>query len=184
MTTSENTLTLSPDRLSAATSRRQLINAFITTCVPDSALQSGITGPWLILLSQLQMRTKVLETTSLAISAAVLGRSNNDTTLVKESLKLYTRGLRELQNALWNSNLMYDDETFAACFLLSLYEVMECPGDAYSAYVSHCTGCLKLVEARGVERHTSGIAHQLFVGFRSQGVLLFYADNDSSGAIY
>jgi hypothetical protein len=124
------------------------------------------------------MKTKALEIASLAISAAALGRMNNDTTLVKESLKLYTRGLRELQKALWNSNLMYDDETFAACLSLSLYELMECPGDAYSAYVSHCTGCLKLVEARGVERHTSDVAHELFVGFRSQAVIMFSADND------
>ncbi|KAK9319480.1 hypothetical protein V1517DRAFT_310695 [Lipomyces orientalis] len=118
------------------------------------------------------MRTKALETASFAISAAALGRVYNDTTLTNESLKLYTQGLRELQNALWNPKLMYDDEILAACLSLSLYEVMECPGDAYSAYVSHCNGCMKLVEARGIDRHTSGLAHQLFVGFCSQAILL------------
>ncbi|KAK9252701.1 hypothetical protein V1507DRAFT_212584 [Lipomyces tetrasporus] len=169
---SEGGPTFSPDNLSKASTRHQLINAFITTCVPDSELRMGRSGPWLVLLPQFLMRTKALETASLAISAAALGRVHNDTTLINESLKLYTQGLRELQNALWNPKLMYDDETLAACLSLSLYEVMECPGDAYNAYVSHCNGCMKLVEVRGIDRHTSGIAHQLFVAFRSQAILL------------
>jgi hypothetical protein len=67
----------------------------------------------------------------LGISAAALGRLYNDTALINESLSLYTQGLRELQKALWNPALMYDDETFATCLSLSLYELMECPGEAY-----------------------------------------------------
>ncbi|KAK9242881.1 hypothetical protein V1506DRAFT_509025 [Lipomyces tetrasporus] len=132
---SEGGLTFSPDNLPKASTRHQLINAFITTCVPDSELRMGRSGPWLVLLPQFLMRTKALETASLAISAAALGRVHNDTTLINESPKLYTQGLRELQNALWNPKLMYDDETLAACLSLSLYEVMECPGDAYNAFL-------------------------------------------------
>lgn len=122
------------------------------------------------------MRTKALESSSLAISAAALGRLYDDPALVRESLKLYTQGLRELQKALWNPKLVYDDEILAACLALSMYELMECPAEAWYAYASHCKGFLKLVQLRGVDAHTSGIAHELFVGLRHQGVNVLFID--------
>ncbi|KAL1965852.1 hypothetical protein VTN77DRAFT_5173 [Rasamsonia byssochlamydoides] len=161
---------ISAEILSNATYRQHLLNAFVASCISGEQL-----GPnarhWLMLLPDFLMRTKALETSSMAISAAALGRIYGDPVLVRESLKLYTRGLRELQKALWNPKLMYDDEVLAACLALSMYEIMECPAEAWHAYAIHCKGFLRLVQLRGVDAHTSGIAHELFVGLRTQGIL-------------
>jgi hypothetical protein len=163
------------NQLYAAATRQQLFNTFVSTCIPQGAQTSGMSGntrggTWILQLPELLMRTPSLEASMSAISASVIGRMHNDHALVKESLKLYTIALHELQKALWNPKLMYDEETLAACLCLSLYEVIECPGDGYQAYYNHCKGCMRLVEARGIDRHLSGVAHELFLGFRAQGV--------------
>lgn len=166
---------LVPKRLYAAANRQQLYNGFFSTCFPQGSAGFGLSsntrgGTWILQLPELLMRTPALEASVSAVSAAMLGRMHDDRPLVNESLKLYTIGLRELQKALWNPKLMYDDETLAACLCLSLYEIVECPGEGYQAYYNHCKGCMRLVEARGIDRHLSGIAHELFLGFRAQGV--------------
>ncbi|KAH8705237.1 hypothetical protein BGW36DRAFT_285686 [Talaromyces proteolyticus] len=165
------------DGICASANRQQLLNAFISICIPRDTEVAGSSsprngGPWLLLLRELSIRTVALEASISAISASVLGRLQNNYSLIKESLKLYTIGLRELQKALWNPRLMYNDEILAACLCLSLYEVLECPGEGNQAYYNHCKGCMRLVAARGVERHVSGIGHELFLGLRSQGILL------------
>lgn len=75
-----------------------------------------------------------------------------------------------MQKALWSDTLRYEDETLAACLVLSLYELMECPDNGDGAYQSHSRGYLSLVKARGMDAHTNGIGHDLFVGARLQGV--------------
>ena len=94
----------------------------------------------------------------------------DDQGLLQESFILYTRGLYELQKALWAKNLMYKDETLAACMALSMYEVMECPSKTGVAYVTHHKGCQTLLQLRGPHAHASGLAHQVFIAFRLQGV--------------
>ena len=101
---------------------------------------------------------------------ANLGRENDDLALVKESLHLYTRGLYEMQIALWDPKQMYKDETLGACMALAMYELFECPAENRRAYASHQDGCAKLVELRGAEAHASGLAHQIFLTFRRQSV--------------
>jgi hypothetical protein len=181
--------TLIPTRLNAAASRQQLHGSFFSTCFPQGAAGIGSSGnakggTWLLQLPELLMRIPALEASISAISASILGRMHDDQYLVNESLKLYTIGLRELQKALWNPKSMYDDETLASCLCLSLYEIVECPGDGSQAYYNHLKGCMRLVEARGIDRHLSGIAHELFLGFRAQGVSfslsLFYISASNS----
>lgn len=110
----------------------------------------------------------------MALCTAKLGRSSEDTWLVKESLKLYTQGLRQLQNALWDPDLMYKDGTLAACMALAMYEIMECPSESKAAYASHQQGCAKLIQLRGAEAHSSGLGHQIFLTFRVHGVSGMY----------
>lgn len=116
------------------------------------------------------MRTRALESSSLALATSALGRACKDSSLVHESGKLYVRSLAELQRALWNPRLVNEDETLATCLTLSLYEMMECPGDGTHAYGSHCRGLLALIERRGPRAHISGLGRQLFLATRLQGV--------------
>ena len=89
--------------------------------LPDSllALQRSILGgyytSWLVLIAELPQATTALETSILAMTAAKIGRMNDDPVLVKASLRSYVQGLWELQKALWDPKLMYRDETLAAC---------------------------------------------------------------------
>lgn len=106
----------------------------------------------------------------MALCMARLGRENNHLDFIRESLRLYTRGLYEMQKALWDPQLMYSDETLGACMALAMYELVECPAANRRAYASHQDGCAKLVELRGAEAHGSGLGHQIFLAFRRQSV--------------
>jgi hypothetical protein len=93
--------------------------------------------------------------------------------LVHESLKFYTQGLWELQKALWDPNLMYRDETLAACMNLIVYEVTECPDQNITGWLHHMKGCSKLFELRGPKSYDSEFAHLLFSSFRLLEVNFF-----------
>jgi hypothetical protein len=125
---------------------------------------------WMTILPLISSPTKALETAAYAVSLARLGTSLNAPDLQRESLKLYTQGLRRIQLALWDPRLMYSDETLAACMLLAIYEVFECPGRSRAAYISHFDGCAKLIQLRGPAAHADGLAHSIFQAFRFMGV--------------
>ena len=124
------------------------------------------------LLAELPTGVKALQIAGAAVAASAIGRRFRDPALIQESLQLYTQGLRQLQSALWNRNLVQDDGTLAACMALSLYEAMECPSAGSEGYFGHCQGLLALVQARGIQAHCTGAGHQLFLGVRMPAVSL------------
>ena len=149
--------------------RNSLVQAFLANCFPTQ--HSSPSSPsWITLLATLSSKVKALEVSSAAVSASAIGRKFQDTALIKESHNLYIKGLRLLQHALRDPNFVQDDGTLAACMALSLYEAMECPSGGSGAYFSHCEGILALVQARGVEAHSEGAGHILFLGVRIPGV--------------
>lgn len=151
--------------------RQQLIGAFLSYHVPEKKREAIEEKSWFTLLSQLPSPILALDSSMLAICTARLGRIHNDQALVQTSLRLYTEGLRELQKALYDPVLMYNDETLGACMGLATYEIMECPAGTKYAYASHRSGCAKLIQLRGVGAHTSGLGHQMFVSFRLQTIM-------------
>ena len=64
-----------------------------------------------------------LEFSLLAFCKSRVGRFHNDQNLIVQGQVAYCAALRELQRALWDRKLMYRDETLAAAFTLSQYEV-------------------------------------------------------------
>lgn len=152
--------------------RQQLLGAFITVCFPTHKIKRPARRtPWPALLSSMVMRTGgPLEQSTLAVSAAAMGRFHNDSVLLNESLKFYTQGLKALRHSLKHPRLVADNETLAACLALSLYEVMEAPAGSRRGYHHHTNGCLQLIKLRGTEAHQFSVGHQLFVALRSQGV--------------
>ncbi|KAE8371315.1 hypothetical protein BDV26DRAFT_286888 [Aspergillus bertholletiae] len=150
--------------------RYNLVQAFLSNCFPAQQPRSTARS-WIVLLAELPTGGNALELSSAAVAASVMGRMCQNPTLIRESLKLYTKGLQQLQRALWDPGLMREDGTLAACMALSLYEALECPSAGSEAYFSHCQGILALVEARGVDAHSSGAGHQLFLGVRIPGIL-------------
>ncbi|KAF5654068.1 hypothetical protein F25303_1749 [Fusarium sp. NRRL 25303] len=100
-----------------------------------------------------------MEYAILALSTAAFER---DGAFEGQSLKLYTRGLYELQKAIDNPKTRLDDQTLAACVLLGMFEFAECPGRTVSAYMRHYQGAMALLQLRGPEQHISGLAHDMF----------------------
>jgi hypothetical protein len=151
--------------------RQQLLGAFANVCFPKSMMVwKQRRMPWPALLCSIPMRSDgPLEKAALALSAAVTGRCHNDAELLHESLRLYTQGLKGLQHAL-KSRLVTDDETLATCLALSLYEIIEAPGESRRGFHNHTNGCLQLVKLRGIEAHQSSLGHRLFASLRAQGV--------------
>ncbi|KAF7171738.1 hypothetical protein CNMCM5623_004036 [Aspergillus felis] len=115
--------------------------------------------------------TRALKASTLALCTALVGRSTGNKALVHESLKLYTRGLRALQVALQSPSLARHDETLAACLVLAMYEISECPARHIAGYYQHCRGLFSLVRLRGVDAHASGLGHQLFLSIRVHLIL-------------
>ncbi|RAK82185.1 Zn(II)2Cys6 transcription factor domain-containing protein [Aspergillus fijiensis CBS 313.89] len=156
-----------------------LVLSFLANCLPPEWSKSP-SKSWITLLTELPIKTKALEVSGVALAAAAVGHKFNDPALVRYSHSLYTRGLQQLQRALWNRRLAQDDATLAACMALSLYEATECPNAGSEGYFGHCQGLLALVEARGIEAHCSGPGHQLFLGVRMPGIIYALENHSSS----
>lgn len=168
--------TLSPSTRSVY--RQQILNEFLSLTIPSLP---GVTqhetinepaASWLTMLPALPDLTSALETSVLALCTATLGRINSNQALVHESLKFYTQGLWELQRALWDPKLMYEDQTLAACMLLITYEVTECPNQGLTGWLNHVKGCSKLFELRGPQSYESEFSYKLFTSFRLLEVCL------------
>jgi hypothetical protein len=149
--------------------RQQLFDSFMRSWLPLDEL-----GPsedlFISQIAQVPNQTPALMAATLAISLSRIGKVNNDEYLGKEALRHYTEGLRELQKALYDPVEMESDETLAACLLLSMFELFECPGDSKAAYQIHNRGCARLIKARGPKAHKKGLGHALFLAVRPQCV--------------
>lgn len=161
--------------------RQQILGEFLHIYLSKAKTSSEVrtlkqreaaSGNWLSMLPSLLNMTTALEAAVLAISTAKLGRAHSDSNLVRESLKFYIQAMWELQKALLDPKLMHRDGTLAACLLLIMYEVLECPDEKVDAWLRHTRGCAILFEARGPEAYTSEFEHQLFLTFRQVEVTL------------
>ncbi|KAI9744123.1 MAG: hypothetical protein M1818_002275 [Claussenomyces sp. TS43310] len=164
--------------------RQQFLGQFLSTYVPDSN-SAALGGPlhgttWLVLIPGLAELTKALDSSLLSISIARLSRMKGDQQLLLDSLKFYGQGLRDLQQALQDPALMYREETLAACMALSMYEVVECSTESRIGWASHSDGCARLIRLRGAAAHASGLAHQVFLSFRTQGIIKAIQDRRST----
>jgi hypothetical protein len=148
--------------------QQQLLSEFLFNWIPGSnkaieQRKSDKQDNWLMMLPELPTFTKALETSILAVCTAKLGRLHNAPVLIQESSRLYGQGLWELQKALWDPQLMYKDETLAACMALSMYEIIECPGGTHCGWLTHSGGCSRLVRLRGPKAHCqTPLSHRLF----------------------
>ncbi|KAE9375085.1 hypothetical protein N431DRAFT_502071 [Stipitochalara longipes BDJ] len=152
--------------------REQLLSEFIFSFLParrqaprDLNKLDKKFGSWFIMLPSLPDFTEALESTTFAVCTARLGRLNNDSNLVRESLRFYTQGLWELQRALWNPRMMYRDETLAACMTMIIYELIECPQNTSKVWAHHMRGCTTLFKTRGPRAYSSEFGHELFLSF-------------------
>lgn len=163
-----------PKAVSARNATRdQFLANFIDRQLPSCILSSGHLNDhrkWLLRLPGIASLTPAMEYTILALSTAALEQDGELGYGRSQSLKLYTRGLYELQKAIDGPKTRLDDQTLVACVLLGMFEFTECPGRTVSAYMRHYQGAMALLQLRGPEQHIGGLAHDVFQVLRMHTV--------------
>ncbi|KAF2753608.1 hypothetical protein EJ05DRAFT_504704 [Pseudovirgaria hyperparasitica] len=136
---------------------------------------------WYDLASCLAFGDSVLRLSLLALSFArlhLLDPDNNDT--LHHSIKLYGDALKELNVALRYRNRRLSDDVLYACAVLALYEVFQGAAAATGreqiqslgySWMSHTKGVCILLQVRGPERHSDGLAHRQFRSMRLNGLI-------------
>ncbi|CAK7274474.1 hypothetical protein SEPCBS119000_006190 [Sporothrix epigloea] len=156
--------------------REQLFPMFLRHHMPSEQISDCKAMPntlrsrnWLLNLSDVSLDgAPALETAMTALCMARVGRHARNVALVQHSLSLYTKGLRQLRDAIHDPNMQLMDQTLAACMAFSMYEVAECPSRHISGYYSHHAGGLALLQMRGADAHMTPLGHSLFVFMRIQ----------------
>lgn len=173
--------------------REQLFPMFLQRHMPSEQISNCKAMPntmrsrnWLLNLSDTSLDgAPALETAMTALCMARVGRHTRNVALVQHSLNLYTKGLRQLRDAIHDPTMQLMDQTLAACMAFSMYEIAECPSRHLSGYYSHHTGGLALLQMRGADAHVTPLGHSLFVFMRIQHFvygLLTRKSNFMSGA--
>lgn len=154
--------------------RDQLVDLFLSNQFPTEIIERTRTVSksrnWMLLVPELPTLTPALENAVLAICTARLGRQDGHEVLARQSLVLYTTGLRELHHAIRNPLSRSDTQNLAACVALIMYELAECPGGVGGGYLSHYNGAMSLLQLRGPDAVTSGLAHSVFHTLRMHSV--------------
>ncbi|KAK4235351.1 hypothetical protein C8A03DRAFT_17900 [Achaetomium macrosporum] len=137
----------------------------------DAVWQSfGERGDWMVRILNLPELTPSLEDSLLAAFIARLGRQTNRRALVRESQRLYARGLSAMRRDVNRKSTRANEQNLAACLALMLYEISECPGDSHDGYLVHYRGAMELMRIRGPAAHQSGLAHSVFQLLRLHSV--------------
>jgi hypothetical protein len=104
--------------------KKKFQSLFLETYLPANPKEGpGLYREWLCEVTTLNHPGKVLEYSLHALCITRAGRNGNDQALVVQGNAAYGFALRELQKALLSPRLATKDETLAACYLLSIYEV-------------------------------------------------------------
>ncbi|KAK0719102.1 hypothetical protein B0H67DRAFT_147634 [Lasiosphaeris hirsuta] len=141
--------------------------------VGDAMQQSfGERGDWMVRIMNLSELTPSLEDSLLAACTARLGRHLNHAALVRESQRLYAKGLSAMRRDVnrLKSTWVANEQNLAACLALMLYEISECPAGSPDGYKVHYQGAMELMRIRGPVAHQSGLAHSVFQIMRLHSV--------------
>ena len=80
---------------------------------------------WLQMSSEIPNPDIALQHALRANSLVRIGRQHGDETLISSGVWNYCKALKGLQEAFWDPNRMYSEQTFAAAKALLLYEVRQ-----------------------------------------------------------
>lgn len=140
---------------------------FPTVCQPSAGT---VKNNWMLEVLRLPSLSPALENATLALCAARIGRHDKQVSLVHQSLSLYTQGLHEFSKDVGRASSCQDEQTLAACMVMMMYEVLECPGGTPDGYQAHYNGTIRLLQMRGPQAHTTGLAHSVFQSLRVHSV--------------
>ena len=109
-------------------SEAQLISAFWEYYTPSRSMaQAGSPCAWLQQSICVPNPPPALRLSLKALAMTRIGWVRKDDAFFHEGKIIYGYALRELQKALYDQRLMWQDETMATCNVLTLYEVSNLP---------------------------------------------------------
>lgn len=155
--------------------REQFFSLFVTDASPTtySPEIAAVGNNWMLDILRLSTLSPALENGALAVCAARFGKQNRIPGLVRQSLALYTQGLRSFSLEICDESSVQNEQLLAAGMVMLMYEVSECPGGTADAYQQHYKGTMRLLELRGPEAHRSGLGHCVFQSLRVHQVGVF-----------
>lgn len=110
----------------ASLNSAQVVGLFWSVWAPiDNVAQNPSDTEWMKIALQTPNSTVALQLSSRALALSRVGWANDDDGLKIHGGLVFGTALRELQKALWDENLMWRDETLAAAYILSNYEVCD-----------------------------------------------------------
>lgn len=97
-----------------------------------------------------------------ALAAAGLGQATKDDNLIQGATTAYNSAVERLSGF----HVANDDEAFAACLTLVMYQYFAATPDRQHLYV-HTSGLSAMLQSRGPDNFKDGLAHDLFASCRS-----------------
>jgi hypothetical protein len=138
---------------------------------PDRTTSLGESVSWIQAVASWRGKYASLNLAMSALSMICLSRTGGDERHQSEGAVKYGQVLRDLQDTLAIDSLALEEQTLASCMTLTIFEVMAPSGGDVSGWSRHVQGISRLFELRGPELHVDGLAHRLFLGFRSSAAI-------------
>ncbi|KAF6218481.1 hypothetical protein HO133_005830 [Letharia lupina] len=151
---------------------QQIISALWEKYTPSiSSAQGGTPCVWLHHIISLPTRAVPLDLSLKAFAMTRIGWINKDESLVLQGNLCYGRALNAVQKHLSSEALMWQDELFAASYVLSIYELFESTTPSIAGWNSHISGLKHLVLMRGPQRHMTPFTRAVLEEFRTSSMI-------------
>lgn len=178
-----STLALVPSPSSHSSWEQQIISCFWESYAPSSTSANATCGhaAWLYHAIRSPNSVPALEQALVALAVTRFGRNQALNHIIRHGQKTYGHALCLLQDALFDQQLMFNDEILASVRALVLYEVgliqvvlrnvligqvFESTSSNPNAWQRHLTGMTSLLIARGPHRHCSPISRAVLEDVR------------------
>lgn len=187
----DNRILIQPDETAAFD--QQIISALWEKYTPSTgSIQAGTPCVWLQHIINLPARGMPLHLSLKAFAMTRIGWINKDEPLVLQGNLCYGLALNAVQKALSFETSMWQDELFAAGYILSVYEVVflsinpslsiqtklktlqlfESTTPSIAPWNNHISGLKHLVLVRGPQRHMTPFARAVLEEFRTSSVCI------------
>lgn len=152
--------------------RTQIISVFLEESTSSIRTESGTndlrTVLWFLRLPSLVAKNDAVETSALALSCIVVGRSRNDHRMIRQGMGAYGRALKLINNALSSRTSESQEHGMIACFnLLAGQLYANQPKD----FAAHINGIGAIMLHRGPNAFAAGNARGFLLAVRLHLIL-------------
>ena len=159
-----------PIRLSVE--QKNLVEDFLFHTLPVHRFFNRAHSNWTYIMPYVESpSTPNVYSAFMALAAIKVGHVCRNFSLLETGHAYYAESLASLSGALSQSP-GYNLDIFITMYLLSQYELYECPIDAAlrGPWLTHFNGLTKLVEIAGPDRFVEGVEHNIFIDVRLAAV--------------